>query len=100
MFWLYAGLWFVGLCVFIMMVFNKSKEGDELEDCFFAGGFYVMASFLAIFVFKKKSDWRLFMENWYLFLCLVLMTIFFGWLTVRILLRKNKIDVKDRPPIP
>ena len=93
MFWLYAGLWFVGLCVFIMLVFNKSEEEDELQDCYFAGAFYVMVSCLAIPFFMEKFYWSL-----YLFF--VPMVIGSGWPTVRILLRKNKISVKDRPPIP
>ena len=33
-------------------------------------------------------------------LLLVPAVILFGWPTVRVLLRKNKIDVMDKPPIP
>ena len=103
--WLYFSLWFVGLCIFVILVFNKSEEEDELENCVLAGAFYLVISYsltiLIIYLFFREStDWPPFMEGWRIYLSPVPMIIGVGWLTVRVLLRKNKIDTKDRPPIP
>ena len=93
MFWIYACLWAGGFFVFLFWVFSKSKEGEEVFNCGQAFFAYMAASGVAIPFAMEKPYWPM-------LLFLVPVAILFGWPTVRIVLRKNKIDVMDRPPIP